>query len=433
MGYHLPDRRLEYAIRRQCLQSCAGECALGARRERVPAHDNEVRSKIALHPSVPSLLYLLTYPRATELACDIRLHRSFNLPPNQSIGRNHSIRVTYSDVGYSGPTGIPDHPDSKETPVLLWASGMFGGRYQAFANDEICKKYRVRFLAIDRPGIGGTGQVNIDQRIATWLDIVPALLDHVGVKYVHLAAHSAGTIFILNTLLHQRHLLHPTTPFVAMFGPWVHPSKSGMWGLTAVSLLPELAIGTWHHWAKLVNQNIAPVLRASGVPIANASRLSFNAVSKTKVREDASIRDDMAVAWRKASEAVITNYIFAESVEGASHEALLCLRKGSTTWGSWRDHDEVILRIAQNEAARPQAPSAEPHGKLNFQIYFAENDEMIGKGGQRWLESCFRQDGVSESVDLASEVVPGTDHNDVLALQKRAMEKMVQRIAQETR
>jgi pimeloyl-ACP methyl ester carboxylesterase len=310
---------------------------------------------------------------------------------------------------------------------------MFGGRYQAFANDDLCKKYRVRFLAIDRPGIGGTDSVNLNQRVATWLDMVPALLGHVGVKHVHLAAHSAGSIFVLNTILHQRHLLHPTRPFAAFFGPWIHPSKSGKWGLSVVGLLPELAIGTWHHWAKMINQNIAPVLTASGVSMTKVSRTSANGYPGTKVKEDSSNGDGMEAAWRKASEAVITNYVFAENVEGASQEALFCLRKGATTWGDWGDIDEVILRIAENERARQGAPGTESAEKLRMQIFFAENDEMIGKGGQKWLESCFTQVGVADYINLESEVVAGTDHNDILALQNTAMEKMVRTVGEQHR
>lgn len=342
------------------------------------------------------------------------------------------MRVSYSDVGYSAPSSTTDErgdSESEEIPVVLWASGMFGGRYQAFANDDLCKKYRVRFLAIDRPGIGGTETVNLNQRIATWLDMVPALLDHISLKHVHLAAHSAGTIFVLNTILFQRHLLHPTKPFAALFGPWVHPSNSGKWGPSVVGLLPELAIGTWHHWAKIIQQNIAPVLTASGVSVTKIRR-SINGVSATRITEDSTIGDSKEDAWRKASEAVITKYVFAENVEGASHEVLLCFRKGCTTWGAWKDTDEAVLRIADNERARQELSRASSEEKLKIQIYFAEKDGMIGQGGQKWLESCFAQAGVAEYVNLESEVVPGTNHDDVLALQKGAMEKMIQTVGQ---
>lgn len=379
------------------------------------------------------LLYADSSTRATELACDIRLHKSFQLPPNHSIGRTTTIRVSYSDVGYSeskSTPGKPDHVESDDIPVVLFAGGMFGGRYQAFSVDDLCKKHRVRFLAIDRPGIGGTDMVNLSQRVTTWLDMVPALLNHIGVKHVHLAAHSAGTIFVLNTILHLRHLLHPKKPFAALFGPWVHPSKSGKWTFSAVGLLPELAIGTWHHWAKMINNHIAPVLTASGVPFTKISKTSISAVSRTTVQEDSTIGDSNETAWRKASEAVITNYIFAENVEGASQEALLCLRKGKTTWGQWQDIDGAVLRMAENERARKDDSRMAHEEKLKIQIFFAENDEMTGKGGQKWLDSCFTQDGVAEVINLKSEVIAGTDHNDILGLQNGAMEKMIRSVGQ---
>jgi hypothetical protein len=61
--------------------------------------------------------------RATVRACDIRLHRSFILPPNPRIGRDHPIRVTYSDVGYSAKiSGERQGKVEEEVPALLWCT-----------------------------------------------------------------------------------------------------------------------------------------------------------------------------------------------------------------------------------------------------------------------------------------------------------------------
>jgi pimeloyl-ACP methyl ester carboxylesterase len=390
----------------------------------------------------PEMVFpLLTSTRATELACDIRIHRSILLPPNPDIGREKSIRVSYSDVGYSSvSSGLGESRQSSggEVPVILWASGMFGGRYQAFAVDEICQKHRVRFLAIDRPGIGGTDAVRLDQRVGTWLDLVPELLRHLGIKHVHLAAHSAGMIYILNTLLHQRHLLHPVRPIVTVFGPWVQPSKSGKWGLTAVGYLPQIAIGTWHFWAKLMNNYIAPVITASGLSVTRVPRVSADVISDAVISKDSTGEDveGTKTTWRKASEAVMTRYIYAEDVSGGSQEAMFCLRKGGVTWGQWQDTDEAILQIAERERARRHESGrteTDSAHKINLRIYFAEEDEMIGEGGQKWLEQCFAQEGVADSMQVESEVVPGTDHNDILASQYKAMEKMIQTVGQSTR
>jgi hypothetical protein len=65
----------------------------------------------------------LTYKRAIVRACDIRLHRSFILPPNPRIGRDNPIRVTYADVGYSPNISGEQHGKVEgEVPTLLWCT-----------------------------------------------------------------------------------------------------------------------------------------------------------------------------------------------------------------------------------------------------------------------------------------------------------------------
>jgi pimeloyl-ACP methyl ester carboxylesterase len=312
---------------------------------------------------------------------------------------------------------------------LLWCGGQFGGRYQAFAYDALAKRYKVRFLAIDRPGIGGTQAVPLGQRIATWLDMVAALLDHVNIKHVHLASHSAGTIFILDTLLHLRHLLHPTRPYVALFGPWVPPSITGKWGLATAGMLPPSWIGKWHHIAKFINNNVAPVLVASGLPITKSSRAPVNSMSKSEVTAMDVVRiEHEETLWKKASESVITNFIFAEEVEGASQEALLCLQKCQVKWGDWNTVDEAVSRIATNEKSRLEDEEGGERRKLKIQIFFAEDDELIGKAGQAYLEKCFATVHSKQYIDFHSEVVPGTDHSEVLTASRGAIKKVLQEI-----
>ena len=259
--------------------------------------------------------------------------------------------------------------------------------------------------------------------------MVSALLDHVKIKYVHFASHSAGTIFVLNTLLHLRHLLHPVRPYVALFGPWVPPSISGKWTMTTVGKLPQSWIGKWHHIARFINNNVAPVIAASGVPITKASKASIASMTESKAKTtDAARTAHEKLLWKKASETVITNFIFAENVEGASQEALLCLQKCNVKWGDWDTIDEAVLRIATNEKSRLGDDGDAAPRKLKIQIFFAEDDEMVGKGGQAYLEECFAKANVTEYLDFHSEVVPGTDHNEVLRASKGAVGKVMREI-----
>lgn len=66
--------------------------------------------------------------------------------------------------------------------------------------------------------MGDSTNVPLAQRLAVWLETVPALLKHLGIDHVALVSHSAGTIYNLNLLYHFRDILSPTKPFVALFG-----------------------------------------------------------------------------------------------------------------------------------------------------------------------------------------------------------------------
>lgn len=379
------------------------------------------------HLVLDCFAYLL---RAIIQACDIRLHRSFVLAPNPRIGRKKPIRVAYSDVGFQ-PSVLESATNQSEgetdIPTLLFAGGQFGGRYQAYAYDEIARAHKVRFLAIDRPGIGGTQAVPLDQRIGTWLDMVPALLAHIGVKYVHLACHSAGTIFVVSTILRLRHLLHPTKPYIAFLGPWVPPSVSGKWTMATVSKLPESWICQWHHIARFMNNNVAPVITASGMAWGSIQSTSE---SKTIITET-SQSDYEETLWKRASESVITRYIFAEDVEGSSHEALLCLQKGNVKWGNWQDLRKGAAMISSNEKTLQEleGSDADTKQKLRIRLFFAEEDEMVGRMGQTYLENCFAKATDREYLDFHSEVVQGTDHNEVLTVSRGAIEKIMKAVS----
>jgi pimeloyl-ACP methyl ester carboxylesterase len=73
-------------------------------------------------------------------------------------------------------------------------------------------------LTVVSPGMGGSTPVALDQRIEVWLEIVPALLKHLDIQRVSLMCHSAGTIYLLNTLYRFPEILDPKAPFVALIG-----------------------------------------------------------------------------------------------------------------------------------------------------------------------------------------------------------------------
>lgn len=66
--------------------------------------------------------------------------------------------------------------------------------------------------------MGHSTDVPLRQRVDVWIELVPRLLAHLQIEHVTLAAHSAGTIFLLNTLARCRNILHPDRPLVALIG-----------------------------------------------------------------------------------------------------------------------------------------------------------------------------------------------------------------------
>jgi hypothetical protein len=79
------------------------------------------------------------------------------LPPSPENGRSLPLRITYSDLGQPG--GEP----------LLVCGGLYGSRYTLAQVDKLAKQRRVRLITPDKPGIGGTGAVDITLKIKTWL------------------------------------------------------------------------------------------------------------------------------------------------------------------------------------------------------------------------------------------------------------------------
>lgn len=67
--------------------------------------------------------------------------------------------------------------------------------------------------------MGASSPVPLESRVSTWIALVPRLLSHLNIRHVALASHSAGMIYLLNTLHHCRDLLHPEKPYVAFLGP----------------------------------------------------------------------------------------------------------------------------------------------------------------------------------------------------------------------
>ncbi|PVI01523.1 hypothetical protein DM02DRAFT_671197 [Periconia macrospinosa] len=352
---------------------------------------------------------------ALEFLCHRRFHQTYTLPPNPAKGRTAPHRFSYADYG-----------DASSNSVVLLCGALFGTRLSYTILDKLAKNNNVRIIHPDRPGVGGSEAVKLEERIGIWLELIPKLLAHLNIQHVSLASHSGGDIYLLNTILSYPSLLHPTHPYICFFAPWVHHSHTKVTKLQALEYLPESLIGNLSPFATFVNAKILPVSAASGTIfqgvkgfLSNPSAPSTTtptaitaaAMSRASGEEltlDLDLDDNDVVTELRNH---ITTFVFAESTTGVSLDAQLLLKRPhSTVWCApeleWGDIDDVpplLSQIIHDEEGR----SGERGRKWVIDAFHAESDHMVGDKGRVWFDKCW----VGEGYEYRSQVVKGGDHD----------------------
>ena len=295
-------------------------------------------------------------------------------------------------------------------------------------------------------------------------EMVPQLLAHLNIHHVSLASHSGGDIYLLNTLLTYPHLLHPTTPYVCFFAPWVHPTHSNVMHMRATELLPGPLIGKYASIAKFVTENVTPLAGLSGdfvqglkgsllrsnprpAPILVAPTTSGRRAPSTGSHEGVGTLalDDSSVVDELREH--ITSFLFAECIDGISADAQLFMKKPrSLLWSSpsnfWSDINDVgpLLSKIISEENRVGGDRR----KWIIDAFHAEEDEMVGEKGRQWFDNCWTQAGISTSsiqnnssqsaqppqkgYEYRSQVVKETDHNFLMDTEFGASETWLQRV-----
>ncbi|KAH8700428.1 hypothetical protein BGW36DRAFT_374118 [Talaromyces proteolyticus] len=339
-------------------------------------------------------------PRTTalEYISQRHFHERFIIP---RTANHEELPITYADVGIR-PETTCDH-----VPTFLYIAGMFGSRYMGVHIHAIAKKIGVRVIIVDRPGMGGSMPVPNESLIATWMELVPRLLDHLSINHVALIAHSAGTIYLLNTIFSYRDILDPKNPYVAFLAPWVDPAHSQVKAMQFARFIPTKAFSCWNQIPRFFLTS--PVAASSGAVISsiknNLSSTNDDASESKRlyIEQEYGMPRDVQVELDKYT----TRFIFTESTLGGNAEALQCLRKGAP-WGKCDDYTQFVRDFVDMEKTRGKESTAE---KLKIQTYFAESDIMIGKTGQSYFEKCFT--GFEDMLHFESTTVADEDHDSL--------------------
>ncbi|KAJ9149528.1 Interferon-induced GTP-binding protein Mx2 [Coniochaeta hoffmannii] len=339
---------------------------------------------------------------------DERFSQAYTIPLDATPGRSSPLTVSYSDYGYHHPDG-PSHDN-----VVLICGPMLSCRFFHVAKDNLAKRYGLRIIYPDRPGMGRTTAVPLDQRVEAWLQIIPALLAHLGISHISLVSQSGGTIYAASTLLHQRHLLHPTRPYVAMCAPWIAPKDTGAPLMVLTSgVVPSALLGK----VQTVNRFVV-----SMAPVSSFSSMCLKAVVPGK-RAEPPLAEGVDPAEAEFETKVLSRVIYRayeEDMTGLGQEALFLMQRG-VEWGDWGNYDRLVEMVA----ARERAEST----KVKVRAYFAESDIMIGTDkGPAYFDKCWREKGAGQ-VDYHSRRVPFAEHDYILSLRYGVAEEIFKEIS----
>ncbi|KAH8688440.1 Alpha/Beta hydrolase protein [Ilyonectria robusta] len=355
-------------------------------------------------------------PGATAIryVSDPRFHQTLTLP---ATADHEALTVSFADAGRA-----PEPPTGPSPPTVLFMPGMFASRYLSITLHFVAQKLGVRVLVVDRPGMGKSTDVPLEQRVPVWLELVPRLLEHLGIKHVALASHSAGTIYLLNTLYHYRDILHPEKPSVTMLAPWVHPSHSRVTSMQLAQYIPASAFSVWHLIPKFFVLKAGPAFASSGAVVTKASNvISGGGQDDSELEKNRQRMETVYQLPRDVQieiDALVMKKVFEENTVGANSEALQVLKKGpALSWGKCEDYEIFVREVVDRERNRRSAGNNEGMPKLKVAAYFAETDALVGPKGQAYMEECWKgkEEGeFGDVIDFETHTVHGADHDSVM-------------------
>ncbi|KAF2721890.1 hypothetical protein K431DRAFT_320132 [Polychaeton citri CBS 116435] len=335
---------------------------------------------------------------ALKILCNRDLHRCLRVPATEKHGR---LRVTYSTT-----SNIRD----ASLPAILFPGPMSGMRLVVLEVEKLARDKGIRVIWIDRPGMGGSTPVDISQRIPVWLETVPILLQTLDIQHVSLVTHSAGTMYLLNTIHRYPEILDPKAPYIAVMAPWVHNEHSRAGLMSWVAKLPKSAVGSFDSIQRFVLTKVNPTIGWSGGLITSFSSM-FNTSEPEERERDKKAAEKYGVSVETAREVqrLMTKFQLAEDTSAVSEDAILCLKKsGPGLWGACEDYEDYVRKFCASESSRRQdgPPPGVDRKRIVLKAFFAESDIMIGQGGKTYFDQCWTQACVPE--------LPDTDHETII-------------------
>lgn len=265
------------------------------------------------------------------------------------------------------------------------------------------------------------------------------MLDHLQIKHISVACHSAGAIYAANVLLHLRHLLEPVN-YVAFLAPWVSPRHGSSKMMPLASLVPARVVAKLPAFIKFA-EKLYPFLQASWYPFKDTTSEFLHRLKPHRKRrgrgqpsddppEASSVDMDELLnsEFRYRLSCLASKYADAEPRAGLGVEAQFCLKKGggACVWGDWKDYDELVKLLVANETT-----CANPN-KLRIDVFHATEDRMVGKRGQKWFDACWKEDILGRNIEYNATVIENTNHETIASEEAWVFDTILEQIAERT-
>ncbi|KAJ6780835.1 hypothetical protein PWT90_00522 [Aphanocladium album] len=345
-------------------------------------------------------------------------HKKFTIP---STADHDELTFSYCDVGLTPETAA----DASQAPVIVFHPGLFASRYIGVSLDALAKHLGVRILTIDRPGFGSSTKVPVEKRVDIWVEMVPLLLAHLNIPHITIVSHCAGTVYALNLLYRARGLLNPERPLSVLLAPWVDPQHSKVAIMQAAQYIPGPAYSLFNGISRFAARGMMTTV--------SSSEAVFNAfgMGKRSEEEERAVRSwsqenslklekecGLSTKMQGALQLQTLEHIFAETTAGSSDEARHCARKSAPgSWGKADDYGVFVKELAEQERSRKENDADEASvTKLRIMAFFAETDHIVGEGGRKYVEKCWRSptNEFDDAFEFSAKTIAGSGHDELV-------------------
>ncbi|CAG8567079.1 3901_t:CDS:2 [Acaulospora morrowiae] len=263
--------------------------------------------------------------------------------------------VSFSEVG-----------DRNGFPVFVFL-GMGCVRYFIAFFDDLASSYGLRLICPDRPGVGLSDDVKVeDQQVLKWPEVIEELCEILGIEKFFIMAHSAGAPYALSCAVKIPERLQGTIYLVC---PWV-----------------STTIANNFKWLRFVPTPIMKFTNSAGISLQQM--LHGRQPYSTKPSKNPSALSQMSSLERKQQLGLaILKASFSENLTGANNDLLMCFERRHSFGFSYADINHPV------------------------HVFHGTKDERIPVAAVKWMEESMPNCGLTlieggkHSLLLRAEIV----------------------------